>query len=126
MTQSLTGDNSLSEDEDSPMYRHTDDVMDMDFMVQQSGTAHQNVVRLLEYCSWEEACIMLQTYGEALRAPRPPRSPEGTAEGGDSDESMEGVEERAAERYARYNRDEMCEVSDPELWTEIHGRSNDS
>ena len=94
MVQSLSGDNSLSEDENSPRYRHPDDVMD--FMVQQFGTAHQNVIRLFEYCSWEGACIMLQTYGKALRALRPPRAPEVDAEGGDSDESMEGVKETAA------------------------------
>ena len=68
---------------------------------------------------------MLQTYGEAFRTPPLPRAAAAHDGNESSDESM-NEEETPEQRYAWYARDEMCEVSDPEYWTEVHyGRSKD-
>lgn len=118
MMESLTGENELSSDDESPLHRLPAEAMEE--LLKAFGKAHSNLMALLEYDRWEATCGLLRACGEALRSPEPPPARGDESNSSDDDDSMGAHGETKSEKTRRYMNDEMCEVSGPHLWTEMH------
>jgi hypothetical protein len=92
----------------------------MEELLKSSGKAHSHIMSLLEYDRWEATCDLLRACGEALRSPEPPPARGDESNNSDDDDSMGAHEETESEKMRRYMNDEMCKVSGPDLWTEMH------
>ena len=119
MMESLTGENELSSEDESPLHRFPAETMEE--LLKASGKTHSKLMALLEYDRWEATCDLLRACGEALRSPEPPPARGDESNSSDDDDSIGAHGETKSEKMRKYMNDEMCEVSDPDLWTLIYG-----
>ena len=104
---SLTGENELDEDVDSPTHGYG--VVERELLAATHGQIFHHVVKLLELERFENVVELARGIGVALRTPPSPMT--------SSDENMEESHEA---KLQRYQNAEQCEVSDPDLWATIH------
>ena len=111
--------NELRSDDESPSHGHPTEVMEE--LVKASAIAHGHLMALLEYDKWKASCGLLRSLGEALRSPEPaPMDEAGGSDDNDDDDNMGGPDETDSQKRRRYMNEEMCEVSGPDLWTDMH------
>ena len=111
----------LSEDDESPHHRFDADMSHNEILAYSKD--FKAYMTLFEHNTYEAACDVMWHVGQAFRDARP-ATRNASRSSGSSSVSMQETDEQ---RLQRYNWSSQGEVSDPDLWADIHyGRERSS